>query len=220
MIFPRGDKIFHFKRAEGFAVSRVNPEKGWIVVVNKNKKQSLVVIVGNTDRSVILSLDLGKTMLELFLISRVLLLPRETCEFEDFLLLGDEKYESITRSLDVLKEKIKEEIASDDYKSHYDLGIAYKEMGLIDEAIREFDLARGSDEFLITASLVMGLCYRQKGDLVSAEERIREGLERAHTDEQKMELWYELADILFQRGKHQECAPGDVPRGVQGRFRL
>ncbi|MDH5451472.1 MAG: GNAT family N-acetyltransferase, partial [Candidatus Bathyarchaeota archaeon] len=29
VIFPRGDKIFHFKRAEGFAISSVEPEKGW-----------------------------------------------------------------------------------------------------------------------------------------------------------------------------------------------
>ena len=103
VIFPRGDKIFHFKRAEGFAVSRVDPEKGWAVVVNRNKKQSLVVIAGNTDRSIILSLDIGKTMLELFVISRVLLLPKETCEFEDFVLLGHEKYESIEKMATVLR---------------------------------------------------------------------------------------------------------------------
>ncbi|MCK5592894.1 hypothetical protein KAI31_02225, partial [Candidatus Bathyarchaeota archaeon] len=28
VIFPRGDKIFHFKRAEGFAISNIEPEKG------------------------------------------------------------------------------------------------------------------------------------------------------------------------------------------------
>lgn len=103
VIFPRGDKIFHFKRAEGFAVSDVEQEKGWAVVVNRNKKQSLGVIAGNTDKSTILSLDIGKTMLELFVISRVLLLPKEPCEFEDFILLGDEKYESIEKMATVLR---------------------------------------------------------------------------------------------------------------------
>lgn len=103
VIFPRGGKIFYFKRAEGFAVSSVEPEKGWAVVVNRNKKQSLGVIAGNTGRSTILSLDIGKTMLELFVISRVLLLPKETCEFEDFVLLGDEKYESIDKMATVLR---------------------------------------------------------------------------------------------------------------------
>ena len=103
VIFPRGDKIFHFKRAEGFAISSIEPEKGWAVVVNRNKKQSLGVIAGNTDRSTILSLDIGKTMLELFVISRVLLLPKETCGFEDFIVLGDEKYESIDKMATLLR---------------------------------------------------------------------------------------------------------------------
>ena len=103
VIFPRGDKIFHFKRAEGFAVSSVEPEKGWAVVVNRNKKQSLGVVAGNTNRSTILSLDIGKTMLELFVISRVLLLPKETCEFEDFIVLSDEKYGSIDKMATLLR---------------------------------------------------------------------------------------------------------------------
>ena len=103
VIFPRGDKILHFKRAEGFAVSNVDPEKGWAVVMNRMKKQSLRVIAGNTDRSMILSLDIGKTMLELFIISKILLLPEETCEFEDFILLGDEKYDSVDKTATMLR---------------------------------------------------------------------------------------------------------------------
>jgi GNAT superfamily N-acetyltransferase len=106
VIFPRGEKIFHFKRAEGFAASTVDQEKGWAVVVNRNKKQSLGLIAGNTDRSMILSLDIGKAMLELFVISRVLLLPKETCEFEDFVLLGDEKYEALDKMATVLRTQL------------------------------------------------------------------------------------------------------------------
>jgi GNAT superfamily N-acetyltransferase len=106
VIFPRGDKIFHFKRAEGWAVSTVEPEKGWAVVVNRNKKQSLGLIAGNTDRSRILSLDIGKTMLELFVISRVLMLPKETCEFEDYVVLSDEKYESLEKTATVLRTQL------------------------------------------------------------------------------------------------------------------
>ncbi len=103
VIFPRGDRIFHFKRAEGFAISYVEPEQGWAVVVNKNKKQSLGVIAGNTDRSMILSLDIGKTLLELFVISRVLLLPKEASELEDYILLSNEEYESIGKTANILR---------------------------------------------------------------------------------------------------------------------
>jgi hypothetical protein len=103
VIFPKGEKIFRFKRAEGFAISSVEPEEGWAVVVNKNKKQSLSVVVGDTDSSTILSLDIGKTMLELFVISRVLLLPKETCELEDFVVLGDERHETIGKMANILR---------------------------------------------------------------------------------------------------------------------
>ena len=39
------------------------------------------------------------------------------------------------------KEGVAKQIGVDDAQSHYDLGVAYKEMGLIDDAIREFDTA-------------------------------------------------------------------------------
>jgi len=104
-IFPRGDRILAFKRAEkGFAVAGVTPERGWIYIVNEEKKQGLGVIVGNPSRSRILSLDIGKSMLELFVMSKIQLLPTETCELQDYLILGDEKYTSIDKMAHTLRE--------------------------------------------------------------------------------------------------------------------
>src|SRR4051812_39863116 len=40
--------------------------------------------------------------------------------------------------LEQFKRGIDENLESDDYQSHYDLGVAFKEMGLLDEAIAEF----------------------------------------------------------------------------------
>ncbi len=106
VVFPKGETIYHFKRAEGFAVSNIEQEKGWAVVVNKHKNQSLGVIAGNTSRSTILSLDIGNTMLELFIISRVLLLPRQTIELQDFILLGSEEIESIDQTATLLRSQL------------------------------------------------------------------------------------------------------------------
>src|SRR6202035_4957334 len=39
------------------------------------------------------------------------------------------------------KEGVAKQIGADDAQSHYDLGVAYKEMGLVDDAAREFDTA-------------------------------------------------------------------------------
>ena len=81
----------------------MEPEQGWAVVVNKIEKQSLGLIAGNTDRSTLLSLDIGKTMLELFVMSRVVLLPNETCDLEDFVFLGDETRKSVEKMAIVLR---------------------------------------------------------------------------------------------------------------------
>lgn len=104
VVFPRGNKIFQFKRAEkSFAVSGVTRDSGWVDVVNEEKKQGLGMIVGNTDRSMILSLDIGKTMLELFIFSKTQLLPKEICEFKDFVLLGDENFKVMDKMAQLLR---------------------------------------------------------------------------------------------------------------------
>jgi len=95
VIFPRDDKIFLFKRAERFAVSGVQPERGWALVANREKKLGLGIIAGNTAKSAILSLDLGKTMLELFVMSRIQLQSGESCELEDYVVLSRGEHESM-----------------------------------------------------------------------------------------------------------------------------
>ena len=101
-VFPRADKIFRFKRAEGFAISGVEPTKGWILVRNEEGKIGLAMIAGNPNESTILSLDIGKTMLELFIMSRIQLQPNTSCELEDYVLLSSENCESIDKLATIL----------------------------------------------------------------------------------------------------------------------
>jgi ribosomal protein S18 acetylase RimI-like enzyme len=90
-IFPVNDKILRFKRSEGVAISGVQREKGWVFVANAEQKKGLGIIVGNTDKSTIVSLDVGKAILELVVMSRVQLQPEESCELEDYVILsGDD----------------------------------------------------------------------------------------------------------------------------------
>jgi tetratricopeptide (TPR) repeat protein len=63
-------------------------------------------------------------------------------------------------------------VKQEDTATHYDLGIAYKEMGLLDDAVSEFEVAlRGNDRKKEVDCLSMiGLCQMQKG---AAREAIR-----------------------------------------------
>ncbi len=104
-IFPRAGEIFRFKRAEGFAISGVEPKKGWLLTRNEEEELGLAVIAGDPSRSTILSLDIGKTMLELFIMSKIQLQPNANCELEDYILLGNEDHESIDKLAAILHSK-------------------------------------------------------------------------------------------------------------------
>jgi len=65
--------------------------------------------------------------------------------------------------LAVFRQKVNENIAAEDSASHYDLGLAFMEMGLVDEAIAEFQVAlRGGANPLATLEL-LGRCFVEKG---------------------------------------------------------
>jgi hypothetical protein len=103
VIFPRGGRILQFKRAGEPAVAGVPPEKGWALVANAEQKTGLGLIAGNTDKSMVLSFDIGKTMLELMIASRTQLQPKQACELEDFIVLGNEDHEPIDKLSTILR---------------------------------------------------------------------------------------------------------------------
>jgi tetratricopeptide (TPR) repeat protein len=66
--------------------------------------------------------------------------------------------------LDKFKAGISRNVDEEDFESHYDLGIAFREMGLLDEAIGSFQkAARGPDQ-LVRASEAIGQCFMDKGE--------------------------------------------------------
>ncbi|MCP4213917.1 MAG: tetratricopeptide repeat protein, partial [bacterium] len=64
---------------------------------------------------------------------------------------------------DEFKKGVDEKIGQEDYDTRYNLGIAYKEMGLLEEAIHEFLIsAKHTLKFFDSAGL-LGMCFREKG---------------------------------------------------------
>jgi len=50
-----------------------------------------------------------------------------------------------------------------DFDSHYDLGIAFREMGLVDEAINAFQKATRGSGYRVRASEALAECFLEKG---------------------------------------------------------
>lgn len=71
-----------------------------------------------------------------------------------------------------------ETIAAEDSQTHYDLGIAYKEMGMLDEAIHEFEVALGGTgtRRFVDCLTMIGICLLEKKQPEEAIERFRRAL--------------------------------------------
>jgi len=97
------------------------------------------------------------------------------------------------------RQKVAENIEAEDVSSHYDLGLAFKEMGLIDEAISEFQVAlRGGANPLATLEL-LGQCFVEKGQYAVAS-RV---LDRALRIPVQSDA--ELVGVLYQLGRSEEA---------------
>ena len=86
-----------------------------------------------------------------------------------------------------------------DYETHYNLGLAYKEMDLLDEAIEEFQTAAGivaprdgTPRYLQCCNL-LGHCFMQKGMQSLAVMWFKKGLDSpGHTEDEYQALRFEL----------------------------
>jgi tetratricopeptide (TPR) repeat protein len=62
------------------------------------------------------------------------------------------------------KKGVSETLTEGDHQAHYDLGIAYREMGLLNDAVTEFRLAMEAPERRIGCLHLMGMCAHDMGE--------------------------------------------------------
>jgi hypothetical protein len=80
-----------------------------------------------------------------------------------------------------------------DFETHYDLGIAYKEMGLYNDAIREFEMIAQAPGREVLCHTMIGLCFSARGMLSEAISQFKKGLYvEGITDQETISLYYEL----------------------------
>lgn len=94
-------------------------------------------------------------------------------------LEGDKKTEglqSIDKLISEFKKEVFESIGEGDYRSHYDLGVAYKGMGLYQEAIEEFEIASKDEGLKLKAYEMIGSCLIDKGKLDEAIKVLNQAL--------------------------------------------
>ena len=73
-----------------------------------------------------------------------------------------EEQQDFADMLTKFKQGVSSNVDDTDHESHYDLGIAYKEMGLLDEAISEFQKALRGTEQRVRTYEALGQCFVEK----------------------------------------------------------
>jgi tetratricopeptide (TPR) repeat protein len=106
------------------------------------------------------------------------------------------------------KRGIDANIDAEDFQAHYDLGIAFKEMGLLDEAIAQFQKALRSPEGRLKTSEQLGSAFFEKGQHAIAEAVMRRALDGLPgTDDDKIGLLYWLGRSLEAQDRGRESLP-------------
>ncbi|TLM67904.1 MAG: tetratricopeptide repeat protein [Deltaproteobacteria bacterium] len=94
----------------------------------------------------------------------------------------------------------------EDAQSHFDLGIAYKEMGLFDDAIAEFGKAARDPSRRLDCLIMKGQCHAETNDFDRAEEAFKAALDQMSiTEEVRVALQYELGLLYEAAGRLPEA---------------
>lgn len=108
-------------------------------------------------------------------------------------LLVPPSEQSLEEIVEGFKKGVAEHLSPTDYDTHFNLGIAYREMGLLDEAIGEFQLAAKDPRHLVLCCSMLGLCFLDKGLPELAIKWYHRGLEAPGLGEEDMlGLLYDL----------------------------
>jgi len=101
--------------------------------------------------------------------------------------------QSLEEIVEGFKRGVAEHLSPTDYDTHFNLGIAYREMGLLDEAIGEFQLSAKDSRYLVSCCSMLGLCFLDKGLPELAIKWYRRGLEaEAIGEEDTLGLLYDM----------------------------
>jgi tetratricopeptide (TPR) repeat protein len=111
---------------------------------------------------------------------------------------GDEDRD-FAELLSQFKAKVHQHLPPEDAAAHYDLGLAFKEMGLVDEAIGEFQIALRAGHMRLKVFEELGQCFLQKEQFNIAEKVLSRALTLKFDDE------LELLGVYYHLGRAYEA---------------
>jgi tetratricopeptide (TPR) repeat protein len=108
--------------------------------------------------------------------------------------------------LEQFKRKAAEEITVSDYEAHFDLGITYKEMGLIEEAMDAFKKSMKGERWTLKSTEMIGKCLEILEDYEKAERIYKKVLEsKKYNEDETISFAYSLGDIFARQKEYKKA---------------
>ena len=96
-----------------------------------------------------------------------------------------------------------EEEPREDSETHYELGSSYMEMGLMEDAIKEFRIASDDPSNKTRCCKVIAECYMDSGDCGNAKKELEKLMSSLTSDQEEYhEVKYALADVYEKNGEY------------------
>ncbi len=128
-------------------------------------------------------------------------LEEEMTEEKQEVALPAQAEPTLEEVFEQFKQGVQQTLSPEDYDTHYNLGIAYKEMGLVDEAISEFQIACKDPGKLIDCCSMLGMCFLEKGMPQLAEKWYRKAMESPDlSEDEQLGILYDLGNLYQQVG--------------------
>ncbi|MCG8462544.1 MAG: tetratricopeptide repeat protein, partial [Holophagales bacterium] len=120
---------------------------------------------------------------------------------EEMLTSVESQEQSLEEIIEGFKQGVAENLSPEDYDTHFNLGIAYREMGLMDEAIGEFQLASKDPRYLVECASMLGICFQEKGHLDLSLRWYQKGLAAPDiSEEATLGLLYDMGETYISMG--------------------
>jgi tetratricopeptide (TPR) repeat protein len=100
---------------------------------------------------------------------------------------------------------VKTVIGQEDTESHFNLGIAYKEMGQFTEAITEFEQAQVDPVRFVDCITLIANCMVEKGASQEAEKVFADALKNDISEDDRLILNFEMGLLYSDQGKFSEA---------------
>ncbi len=129
--------------------------------------------------------------------------------------LSAKEEQSLDDIFEEFKKGVDQQVVMEDSDTHYNLGVAYKEMGLLDDAVGEFLLTSEGEPKFVQSRYMLGLCYMEKGDYHNAIIEMKNALNYSERmggkPHERIEMQYDLG-LAYQGEGNKEGALAQFQR--------